>query len=284
MEAMRPLSDLDGVGEAVEAAREACTQLRWHQALRRRIPECAAESRVRGATASALLEGAEPAGSEGSVGVVRDLMRGAVPWAARGRDPVWRVLAGAVRATAATEHVGPAQLRSPAQLLASLHTAAAAGLLPPDRVGRPRGPGEGAAGEEVLGAAPDAAEAAGRLGLVHEILREVPDGRVSVLVAGAVVHAELAVARPFAVANGVVARAVERVVTRVGGLDSTGVAVLEVGHADRAGTDYRGALAAYASGEPDGVRLWLLHCAEAVRRGAAEGTRVADAVLAGRLS
>ena len=123
LDTVRPLSDLDGVGEAVDAAREACTRLRWHQALRRRIPECAAESRVRGATASALLEGAEPAGSEGSVGVVRDLMRGAVPWDARGRDPVWRVLAGAVRATAATEHVGPAQLRSPAQLLASLHTA-----------------------------------------------------------------------------------------------------------------------------------------------------------------
>jgi hypothetical protein len=30
------------------------------------------------------------------------------------------------------------------------------------------------------------------------------------------------------------------------------------------------------------VRLWLLHCCEAMVAAAAEGTRVADAVLAGR--
>ena len=64
---------------------------------------------------------------------------------------------------------------------------------------------------------------------------------------------------------------------------ATGVAVPEVGHADRAGTDYRGALGAYVSGGPDGLRLWLLHSADAVVRAAAEGTRIADAVLAGRL-
>lgn len=283
LEAVRTLGALPGVQDAVDEAREACTALRWHQALRRRIPEAAAESRVRGATASALLEGAEPAGSEGSVDLVRDLVRGAVPWSAREDDPVWRVLAGAVRATAATEHVGTAQLRAPAQLLATLHTAATGGFLPQDQVGRPRRPGEDGGAVEVLGPAPAAAEAGARLGLVHELLQLVPGGRVPTLVVAAVAHAEIATARPFVAGNGVVARAVERVLVRVGGLDPTGVAVPEVGHADRAGTDYRGALAAYASGDPEGVRLWLLHCAEAVRRGAAEGTRVADAVLAGRL-
>lgn len=281
---VRALVELPGVGDAVEQAREACTQLRWHQALRRRIPEAAAESRVRGATASALLEGAEPAGSERSLDLVRDLMRGAVPWQAREEDPVWQVLAGAVRATAATERVGAADLRAPAQLLAGLHTAATGGLLPQDQVGRPRAAGEVAGGEDVLGPAQSAVEAGARLRLVHELVQQVAGARAPVLLVAAVVHAEVAVARPFVAGNGVVARALERVVIRVGGLDPTGVAVPEVGHADRAGTDYRGALAAYASGDPDGVRLWLLHCADAVTRAAAEGTRVADAVLVGRLS
>lgn len=284
LDSLRSLADLPDVGEAVEQAREACTQLRWHQALRRRIPEAAAESRVRGATASAMLEGAEPAGSEGSVGLVRDLMRGALPWDSRPQDPVWQVLAGAVRATAATEHAGPAQLRAPLQLLASLHTAATGGLLPPDQVGRPRTTEETVEAVEVLGPAPEPAVARERLRLVHDLVGQVVDGGAPILLVAAVVHAEIAVARPFVAGNGIVARALERVVMRVGGLDPTGVAVPELGHADRAGTDYRGALASYASGGPEGVRLWLLHCASATDRAAAEGVRVADAVLAGRLS
>lgn len=284
MEAVRSLTRLPGVEEAVEQAREACTTLRWHEGLRRRIPEAAAESRVRGATASAMLEGAEPAGSESSLSLVRDLVRGAVPWDERSEDPVWRVLAGAVRATSATEHLGAPQLRAPAQLLATLHTASSAGMLPEHQLGRPRTAGEEPPGEEVLGPAPEVGAARERLQMVHDLVRAVPDGGAPILLVAAVVHAEVAVARPFLAGNGVVARALERVVVRVGGLDPTGVAVPEVGHADRAGTDYRGALAAYASGDPDGVRLWLLHCAEALVRAAAEGTRVADAVRAGRLS
>lgn len=284
MDAVRSLGDLPGVADAVEQAREACTTLRWHEGLRRRIPEAAAESRVRGATASAMLEGAEPAGSESSLDLVRDLVRGAASWSQRGEDPVWRVLAGAVRATAATEHIAAGQLRAPAQLLAALHTASSAGLLPEHQLGRPRAPGESAPGEELLGPAPDASLARDRLRTVHELVAAVPDGGAPIPLVAAVVHAEVAVARPFAAGNAVVARALERVVVRVGGLDPTGVAVPEIGHADRAGTDYRGALAAYASGEPEGVRLWLLHCAEALVRAAAEGTRVADAVRAGRLS
>src|SRR5450756_213392 len=86
------LSALPGVSEATDAARQACTQLRWHQALRRRIPAAAAESRVRGARASAALDGAEV-----DVDVVRDLMRGAVAWS-QSPDPIEAVLKGAVQA------------------------------------------------------------------------------------------------------------------------------------------------------------------------------------------
>ena len=281
-DALEALAGLPGVQEGMDRAREACTALRWHEGLRRRTPEAAAESRVRGATASALLEGAEPAGSEGSVAVVRDLLRGALPDGDPG-DPVWRTVRAAARVTARTEGVTLAELGAPAQLLAGLHTASAAGLVAEHEVGRPRATGEAAEGVAVLGPAPDAREATARLQAVHGLLQEVPGGRLPALLVAAVAHAEIVVARPFVVGNGLVARALERIVLRVSGVDPTGVAVPEHGHADRAGTDYRGALAAYASGDPDGVRLWLEHCAQAVVRGAAEGGRVADAVRAGRL-
>jgi hypothetical protein len=282
--ALARLLDLPEVAAGVESAREACTRLRWHQALRRRIPEAAAESRVRGATASALLEGAEPAGSVDSLALVRDLMRGATPWQEHPQDPVWRVVAGAVRVTAATEHVGAARLGAPAQVLAGLHTAAARDLVPAEVLGRPRTGAEQTAEGTELGPAPSPGELPGRLALVHDLIAAVPEGRAPTLLVSAVVHAELMLTRPFVAGNGLVARALERAVLRVGGLDPTGVAVPEAGHADRAGADYRGALGAYATGETDGVRLWLLHCAQAVERAAAEGHRVADAVLAGRLA
>ncbi|MGL5816001.1 MAG: hypothetical protein ACRCYR_00450, partial [Phycicoccus sp.] len=62
-EAVTWAAALPGVAGQVDAARSACAQLRWHPALRRRVPEAAAESLVRGAVASAGLEGAVvPAG------------------------------------------------------------------------------------------------------------------------------------------------------------------------------------------------------------------------------
>ena len=67
--ALTQLAALPEVAEASDHAREVCTQLRWHEALRRRIPEAAAESRVRGAWASAELDGARSTAS-----IVRELM------------------------------------------------------------------------------------------------------------------------------------------------------------------------------------------------------------------
>ena len=279
---VQSLVELPGVADAVEEAREACTQLRWHQSLRRRIPEAAAESRVRGATATALLEGSEPAGSQGTVDLVRDLVRGAAAWPAEA-DPVERVLKAAVQVTAATESMGSTVLATPAQLLARLHVAAAADLLPADQVGRPRGPGEECTEFGDLGPAPAAEELPDRLASIYDLLGVIRTG-TSALPVAALVHAELVTVRPFVTGNGLVARAVERVVHRVGGLDPTGVAVPELGHSQKAGADYRGALAAYGQGGVQGVRLWLLHCAEAAVTGAAAGTMIADAVLAGRLT
>jgi hypothetical protein len=274
-ESLTAVAVLPGVPEATAAARDACTRLRWHEALRRRIPQAAAESRVRGARASAALDGAQL-----PLDVVRDLMRGATAWPPE-PDPLEQVLRGVVQATAETEHLTSLVVTAPAQALARLHTAAAAGLLPADQVGRPRRAGEQARELADLGPAPDGAEVAQRLaGIVALVLaaRDAP-----ALVVAALVHAEIAVVRPFVRGNAVVARAMERLVVQAGGLDPTGVAVPEVGHGRESGAAYLGALAAYAGGTPEGVALWLTHCGEAVVAGAEEGGRIADAVRAGRL-
>lgn len=276
VDAVTRLAELPGIPEQVEAAREACTRLRWHQALRRRIPEAAAESRVRGAFASAELEGASI-----PVDVIRDVMRGAATWSAD-PDPVERTVRGVVAATAETEHVSPVVLSAPLQALARLHTAAARDLVD-DRstLGRPRLPGEGCHELTDLGPAPDGGEVTQRLRGVTDVLLAVP--RLPVVVAAAVVHAELATVRPFVRGNAVVARALDRAVVQAGGLDPTGVAVTEAGHGAQGGAAYLGALTAYGRGDVAGVGLWISHCCAAVRAAAAEGERVADAVLAGRL-
>lgn len=279
---MTALLGLAGVRAAVDDARAACTRLRWHDALRRRTAEAAAESRVRGAAASAALDGAEPAGSHGSVDLVRDVVRGAVEWPPH-PDPLMRTVRAAVRVTAATEFVDASSLEAPSRLLAGLHVAAGADLLPADQVGRPRIAGETCAEMSELGSAPDSQEVAARLDGLRAVLHATGRGSVPTLLVAAVAHAEVATVRPFVRGNALVARALERVLLRVGGLDPTGVAVPETGHRTRAGADYRGGLTAYATGGVDGVRLWVVHCAQAVVAGAGEGTRIADAVRAGRL-
>ena len=238
--ALLSLLDLDGVREAVDGAREACSALRWHEALRRRIPECAAESRIRGARASAALDGAEL-----PVDLVRDLVRGARPWPTQ-PDPVDVVVRSAVQATVETEHVRAMVVRSPAQALARLHVAAGTGLLPADQVGRPRRPGETAREFVDLGEAPPAEEVGARLAGLVDLLGSA--GQVPVPLIAALAHAEVCVVRPFVRGNGLVARALERSLVQAAGLDPTGVSVPEAGHLAGGGTAYLGGLTAYATG------------------------------------
>ncbi|MBD2759869.1 Fic family protein [Yimella sp. cx-573] len=273
--AVSALAKLSDVPEAIADVRDACTALRWHPALRRRIPEASAESRVRGATASAALEGAQM-----SVTVVRDVFRGARQWPAQ-PDPVDQTVAAALRASAESEAVRTMVRSAPRQALARLHVAAMSQLLPGDQVGRPRQGDEDARELLELGAAPAAREANTRLTGVLHLLERSED--LPLLVVAAIVHAELVCARPFVRGNGIVARAFERSLVWGGGLDPTGVAVPEQAHHSLA-TDYHGGLAAYASGDPEGVRLWILHEATVLQRAAQAGVDVCDAVLAGRLT
>jgi Fic family protein len=274
--ALRRLSELPGVPEKVAAAREACERLRFHEALRRRIPEAAAESRVRGAQASAALEGATV-----PLDLVRDVVRGAAAWPVH-PDPVQQVARGAVQATVETERVRALATTAPLQALARLHVAAAAGLVDDAQLGRPRTGDEQSAELTDLGPAPTPPEVAARLDGLVEVLTASGSG-VPALVVAAVAHAEVCTVRPFTRGNGVVARALERAVVQAAGLDPTGVAVTEAGHATQGGPAYLGALAAYGTGSPEGLGLWLGHCADALVAAAREGERVCDAVRAGRL-
>jgi hypothetical protein len=274
--ALVALAGLPGVADDVEAAREACERLRWHPAMRRRSAECRAESAVWSARASAALEGARL-----PVPLVRDAVRGAAVLPA---DAAGRVVAGATRAVAEAERMSAAGARTltaaPRQALVRLHLAAATGVLADEAVGRPRRQGEVPVGPDLgLPPAPSAADALTRLDSLTLLLGT--RSSAPVLVVSAVAMGEILTAAPFLDGNGVVARALARALVVGLGLDPMGVAVPEsAALADPVG--YARALAGYASGTAEGVAGWLRFCAGAVVAGAAEGTVIADAVLAGR--
>ena len=96
------------------------------------------------------------------------------------------------------------------QALARLHALAAADLVDDDRLGRPR---------------PDA-DVGPRLELLVELVTGKSDVPATVL--AAVAHGELLTLAPFGTADGVVARAVSRLVTIASGLDPHGLGVPEV--------------------------------------------------------
>jgi hypothetical protein len=279
LDQLAALTELPDVRDRADAAREACTRLRFHEALRRRIPEASAESRVRGAQASAALDGAEF-----PVDVVRELMSGARDWP-DDLDPGLRTLKGAVSATAESERVVALVRTAPLQALARLHVAAASSVVGGDALGRPRIGDEDCTELVDLGPAPAPTVVATRLASLSDVVvAAAGSNRVPAAVVAALVHAEIASIRPFVHGNGLVARAMERALVQALGLDPTGVAVPEAGHVANGGPAYLGALTAYAQGGAAGVGLWLSQAGEAMVRGAAEGERISDAVRAGRLT
>jgi hypothetical protein len=102
----------------------------------------------------------------------------------------------------------------------------------------------------------------------------------AVLVA-ALVHGELAALEPFGTADGVVARAAGRLTGITRGLDPKAVSVPEVGFVELGRKAYARALAGYASGAPEGVAGWLVHCCRATEHGAVEGLAIGEAILRG---
>jgi hypothetical protein len=248
---LAPLLELPGVAEASDRAREALGRAHRHRANLRGWPVTAAEASLRAARASSVLDGgpvrledlAQAARQDGGVS-----------------DPV---LAGALRVAQALEGgAGPLVgiwRRAPLQALARLHVLAAADQVGEDRLGRPR---------------PDA-----QVGPRLELLADLMMGRTQAPapVVAAVAHGELLTLQPFGSADGLVARAVSRLVTIASGLDPHGLGVPEVSWM-RQPAEYRDAARGFADGTSDGVRAWVVLCCRALQTGAQEALSIAESL------
>lgn len=232
------------MADAAEAARSALGRAHRHRANLRNWPATAAESAVRGARSSSALDGG---------GIRLEAASGT-------QDPV---LAGALRVAqaidgGATNLVSTWQ-RAPLQALARLHALAAADLVDDAELGRPR----------------DNPEVAARLDLVTRLA--TGGSTVPAPVLAAIAHGEIVSLAPFGSADGVVARAVSRLVTIASGLDPHGLGVPEVYWLRRA-DEYRAAAAGFATGRQDAVAIWLHLCLRALEDGAREALSIAEAV------
>ncbi|MGN6131052.1 MAG: oxidoreductase [Nocardioidaceae bacterium] len=224
------LAALEGVASAMAAARDGIDALLRDRGLRRTTPELTGESLLRGAHASAVLEG-----SASTLEEVRE----------HGGDEQARA---AVRVSTELLALGPTLAAAPLQAFARLHTLAAKGLVADEDLGRPR----------------DAA-AAGRL---RDLAGLLAGGTAApALVVAAVAHAEIVATAPFASHNGIVARAVERLLLVSRGVDTKSLVVPEAGHLALR-REYESNLRGYATGGAAGVHSWLLYAAEGFAAGA----------------
>jgi hypothetical protein len=240
-----PLAELPGVADACAEASDALGRAHRHRANLRGWPANAAEAALRAARASSVLDG------------------GSLQLSEAGSDPV---LAGALRVSealegGATSLVGVWQ-RAPLQAIARLHALAAADIADDDGLGRPRQDTD--------------------IGRRLELLADVVTGgsRVPAPVLASVVHGELLTLAPFGTADGVVARAVSRLVTMSSGLDPHGLGVPEVYWMRQSG-DYRAAARGFASGTADGLTAWVLMNCRALHAGAREALSIAQSAVDG---
>jgi hypothetical protein len=224
------LARMEGVGSAMASARDGIDALLRDRGLRRTSPELTAESLLRGAHASAVL-----AGSASSLDEVRE---GRGDAAAR----------AAVRVSTGLLPLVPVLRHSPQRAFARLHTLAAKGEVDDAELGRPR-PGADT----------------GRLAALAALV--TARSEAPALVLAALVHAELATLRVFGARDDLVARAAERLVLVVRGVDPTSLTVPEAGHLSLR-PRHEAALTAYAEGGSRGAQVWLLHAAEAYAAGA----------------
>jgi hypothetical protein len=222
------LIELEGVPSAYAAARDGIDALLRDRGLRRTTPDQTTESLLRGAHASAVLEG--------STATLEEVRSGAGDSTAQ----------AAVRVSTGVLGLVPVLGSTPLQAFARLHALAGKGEVEDDLIGRPVSP-----------------EAAARL---NSLATTMLATSVPALMVGALVHAEIVTVAPFASHNGIVARAAERLVMVARGVDPASVVVPEAGHlAVRAA--YESNLRGYRDGGRSGLQSWLLYAAEAVTAG-----------------
>ena len=262
------LSSLPGVPEAVDEARAAVDRLRGHRVLRSRSAEVTAESALRGARASAAIAGADWPLEE---------LRRRTDF---GDEPGAGVVRGALRVSGELSPLLAVLRQAPAQALTRMHMLAAAGEIDPARIGRPRTADEAVTIEPGGPATPVSAdEAAARLASLTTLL--TAPSKAPALVIAAVAQGELLAATPFGWGDGLLARAVFRLVLVARGLDPQSLAVPEVGFLELGVEARRAALDAYASGTAEGLGAWITHCGEALVSGTQESLAICEALMRG---
>lgn len=224
------LVDLEGVPSAYAAARDGIDAMLRDRGLRRTSPKMTGESLLRGAHATAVLEG--------SASTLAEIRAG-------DGDAIAQ---DALRLSTSQLALAPLLKTAPLQAIARLHSVVAAGSVADDVLGRPRD-----------------ATSADRLRGVADLLLSATSAP-ALLVAG-VVHADVVTAAPFASHNGIVARALERLVLVERGVDAKSLVVPEAGHLSLR-AEYESNLRGYAEGGPRGVHGWVLYAAEAYVAGA----------------
>lgn len=262
------LGELPGVAESVESVRRSVDRVYGHRVMRRRSNAVTSEAALRGARGSAALSGADWALEE---------VRRRSDFSGQDGDDEARAMGAALRLTAEAGQLLSIWRQSPLRVLARLHLVAAGS--DDARVGRPRQDGEPVDEPLVELPLPGAAEVAGRLDGLSELI--IKGGSAPALVTAAVVHGELLALRPFGFHNGLVARAAERIVLIGSGLDPKSVCPAEVGHAELGRAAYLAALDGYVSGTPEGMAAWIAHCGRAIELGARESTAVCEALQRG---
>lgn len=224
------LAALEGVASAMASTRDGIDALLRDRGLRRTAADLTGESLLRGAWASAVLEGSEATLDDARTGQVDSTCQGAL-----------RISTGLLAQLPVLDH-------SPLQVMARLHTLAAKGAVPEADLGRPR----------------DGVDAPRLHGIASLLTARTT---APALVVASVVHAELLTLAPFVSHNGLVARALERLVLVARGVDPTSLTVPEAGHL-AVRSAYESNLRGYATGGTAGVHAWLLYAAEAFAAGA----------------
>lgn len=251
---LEPLAHLPGVEEAVAKANDYIARVHRHPANLRGWDVTGAEAVLRGARASAQLDGGTPW----------------LPENGQVDDPI---LAGSLRAAEllAPDGITETQTtwrRAPLQIIARINSVASPQMS--DEAFRQKA----AQSSEFLVPGRPKRATDSRLQLLGRLI--TGGTKVNSVVLSAVIHGELLTLQPFADANGVTARACSRLATISGGLDPRGLGVPEVWW-NRRREEYQAKAQGFAEGSPEGVAEWICFHAEGLAEGSLEAKSIADA-------
>ncbi|HNJ79348.1 MAG TPA: oxidoreductase [Marmoricola sp.] len=218
------LAQLEGIPSAYAGTRDGIDAILVDRGRRRTTPEQTAESLLIGAHASAVLEGSESTLEEMRAGEADEIAQ------------------AALRVSTEVLALVPVVKTSPLQAFARLHSVAAKGVLEDSRLGRAI-----------------TAEASAR---IQELSAALTRTSVPGLLQAAIAHGELITAVPFASHNGIVARAVERLLMVATGVDPASVIAPELGH-KLLRPGYESHLRGLHEGGQAGLHAWLLYVSDA---------------------